>query len=136
MLVHGDTRRARRIFEKILRVAPELEHTRDCAKSQVNGLMDLHLDVVQRGPGFVRIALSHYYKHPSEDTIADPDMELLVHFHDGLAEALTYQDAFIYEMAYPEEGGPPDKRVHARLNVFLEQWLDNLIAQGHLLPRG
>ena len=54
----------------------------------------------------------------------------------GLAEALTYQDSYLYQAAYCEEDEPPDLEIHTRINVFLEQWLDNLAEQGHVLPRG
>jgi uncharacterized protein YqiB (DUF1249 family) len=131
-----DRNRTSRIFEKLLLVAPELKQTREFAKSCVPGFMDLNLDVLVRSEGFVRIALSHYWKHPSGDMIADPDMEVAVYFNDGLAEALTYQDTYVYEVAYPNADEPPDLAVHTRLNVFLEQWLDNLAEQGHVLPRG
>ena len=128
-----DPKRTRRIFEKLLKVAPELEGMRDHAVSKVPGVMDLSLDVLERSGRSMRIALAHYWRHPSGDLIADPDMEIAVFFDDQLAEALTYQDTFLYEAAYAEEGEPPDLQVHVRLNVFLEQWLDNLAAQGHLL---
>jgi uncharacterized protein YqiB (DUF1249 family) len=131
-----DPKRTSRIFEKLLRIAPELRETVECAKSTVPGLMDLNLDVLERSKDYMRIALSHYWKHPSGDLIADPDMEIAVFFNDGLAEALTYQDIFLYQAAYSDKDEPPDLVIHARLNVFLEQWLDNLIEQGHVFPRG
>jgi uncharacterized protein YqiB (DUF1249 family) len=98
--------------------------------------MDLNLDVLERSSGYKRIALSHYYSHPSGDLIADPDMEVAVFFDRELAEALTYQDAFIYEAAYNDRDSVPDPETHTRINEFLEHWLDNLIEQGHVLPRG
>ena len=131
-----DVQRTGRIFDKLIRIAPELRLTQEHAASRVPGLMDLNLDVLVRSDGFARIALSHYWKHPSGDLIADPDMEVAVFFHDKLAEALTYQDTYVYEVAYPKKGDAPDLEVHTKLNVFLEQWLDNLAAQGHVLPRG
>lgn len=131
-----DPQRSSRIYEKLLRVAPELPQIDGHAKSQVAGLMDLNLDVLARSPGYMRIALSHYWRHPSGDLIADPDMEVAVFFDDRLAEALTYQDVFLYEEAYPLGSELPDWPVHARLNEFLEQWLDNLAEQGHILQRG
>lgn len=65
--------------------------------------------------------------------IADPDMEIAVIFEDQLAEALTYQDTFVFEVAYAEEGEPPDPDVHGRLNAFLEQWLDRIAGEGHVV---
>lgn len=128
-----DPKRTRRIYEKLLKVAPELEGIRDHAVSKAPGFMDLSLDILERSGRSMRFALAHYWRHPSGDMIADPDMEIAVFFEDQLAEALTYQDAFVYEVAYAEEGEPPDLELHGRLNEFLEQWLDNIVAQGHIL---
>lgn len=128
-----DSKRTTRIFQKLLRIAPELSDTSEYAKSIVSGFMDLNLDVLERSQGYMRIALSHYWKHSSGDMIADPDMEIAVFLDGGLAEALAYQDAFTYEVAYSDGATLPDLAVHARLNEFLEQWLDNLAEQGHRL---
>lgn len=131
-----DPKRTRRIFEKLLRVAPELEGMREHAVSKDSGLMDLNLDVLERSGRFMRIALSHYWRHPSGDMTAEPDMKIAVFFDYRLAEALIYRDTFLYEVAYPEVNKPPDLAAHGRLNAFLEQWLDNLAAQEHVLGRG
>ena len=128
--------RTERNFKKLLRIAPELRQTKEYAKSKVAGLLDLNLDVLdvlEQSQGYMRIALSHYWLHHSNDMIPDPDMEIAVFLDDGLAEALTYQDAFTYEVAYLEGVTLPVFEVHTRLNEFLEQWLDNLAAQGHVL---
>jgi len=116
-----------------MRIAPELVDISEHAVSKVSGLMDLTLDVLEQSNGYRRIALAHYWRHPSGDMIADPDMEIAVFLNDEMAEALTYQDTYLYEVAYPVEGEPPDVTVHGRLNDFLEHWLDNLREQGHIL---
>lgn len=126
-----DPQRSRRLYDKILKLAPELVLVREHAVSKVSGLMDLNLDILEHANGYLRIALSHYWKHPSGDLIADPDMEVAVLLKNKVAEALTYQDSFTYEVAYPREGDLPDLEVHTRLNEFLEQWLDALAEQGH-----
>lgn len=131
-----DPQRSTRLYKKLLRVAPELRQTREYAKSRVPGLMDLNLDVLERSDKYLRIALSHYWQHPSGDLIADPDMEIAVFLDKELAEALTYQDTYIYEAAYSGGDVLPDFEVHTRINEFLEIWLDNLTEQGHVLPRG
>ena len=128
-----DSKRTRRIYEKLQRVAPELGDISEHAVSKVSGLMDLTLDVLERSNGYRRIALAHYWRHHSGDMIADPDMEIAVFLNDELAEALTYQDTYLYEVAYPDASEPPDVEIHARLNEFLENWLDNLCEQGHVL---
>ena len=128
-----DTQRGRRIFQKLLRVAPDLRDILLHARSSVPGFMDLNLDVLDRTPDYRRIVLSHYWQHPSGDMIPDPDMSIAVFFNWQVAEALTYQEALQYDQSYPDPDDAPDLEVHTRLNVFLEQWLDNLIEQGHVV---
>jgi uncharacterized protein YqiB (DUF1249 family) len=130
-----DPQRSRRLYEKLLKLAPEIDSVREHAKSKVPGFMDLNLDVLERGNGYLRIALSHYWQHPSGDLIADPDMEIGLHLEDRLAEALN-QDTFIYEVSYPRDGEVPELEAHTRLNEFLEHWLDNLFEQGHRFSTG
>ena len=134
-MIKLDRQRTKRIFEKLLLVAPELKQIEEHAKSTVPGLMDLNLDVLVQQHDYMRIALSHYWQHSSGDMIADPDMEIGVYWDMRLAEALTYQDMFIYEVAYQRDGGAPDLAIHTRINIFLEHWLENLAAQGHVLRR-
>lgn len=118
-----------RIFHKLLSIVPDLMTIVESGKSIVPGYMDFNLDILHRTPEQIIIALSHYYKHPSGDMIADPDMEVAVYPSREHAEALTYQDAYSYQSVLG--GGEVDARLQRDLNVFLSQWLTNLIEQGH-----
>ena len=128
-----DLNRTKRIFQKLMRIAPRLADIKNGAKSEVHGNMDLRCEILETGSDFRRIALGHYWEHPSGYIIPDPDIELSVFLDWELAEAITYRDAFKYEDAYPVMGEPPDLEVHPRINTFLDAWLGNLIAQDHLL---
>jgi uncharacterized protein YqiB (DUF1249 family) len=94
--------------------------------------MDLGFDVLQRSPDRLIIALSHYYKHPSGDMIADPDMEIAVFPSREYAEALSYQDSNFYHCIESPSGDVDDK-LRKNMNAFLSQWLTNLIQQGHCI---
>ena len=132
-----DLQRANRIFQKLLRVAPNLMDIKEYTKSKSSGYLDLSCDILESGRDYRRIALSHYWQHPFGDLIPDPDMEVSIFFDWELAEATTYRDVFTYENAYPVDGEPPDFSVHSRINDVLEQWLQNLADQGHVLvPKG
>ncbi len=119
------------IYHKLLDVIPDLMTIEEAGKSKVEGYMDLGLDVLHRSPERLLIALHHYYRHPSGDMIADPDMEIVVFPKLERAMALTYQDCFGFRAV--EHGGSTDKRCQRDLNSFLSQWLRNLIAQGHYI---
>ncbi len=128
-----DMNRSKRIYQKLIRIAPQLVSIKEYAKSRVDGYMDLNFDLLEVRQGYRRIALSHYWMHDSGDMIPDPDMEIAVYFDFELAEALTYQDWGRYDEAYTTQGEPPVQSVYLSINAFLETWLDALAEQGHML---
>lgn len=119
-----------RIYHKLLDVVPDLLTIEGAGKSVVDGYMDLNLDVLERTPTKIVIALSHYYRHPSGDLIPDPDMALAVFPGEERAEALSYQDLYSYTEVY-HEVGRANLKAKRSLNSFLNTWLRNLIVQGH-----
>ena len=119
---------------RLLEVVPDLMTIEEHGKSKVPGLMDLNLDVLSRTPSKIVIALSHYWKHPSGDMIADPDMEIAVYPALETAEALSYQDSYCYQRVHDGKN-QIDVRAKRDLNQFLALWLTNLIRQGHCIKR-
>ncbi len=100
-------------------------------KIKSSAFMDLNIDVIysSQNAKTYQIALSHYYEHPCGDLIPDPDMEIKIYPELHMAEALTFQDTYVYLQVYPE----PDKVnvcLKKQLNKFLIHWLKNLKAQG------
>ncbi|MBC3810104.1 DUF1249 domain-containing protein [Undibacterium aquatile] len=125
------------IYSKLLDVVPDLHTIESNGKSVVGGgIMDLCFDVLSRSDSKIVIALSHYYKHPSGDMIADPDMEIAVYPKRQVAEALSFQDATIYRTVYSSDRLIVDIRAKKDLNDFLNFWLTNLIQQGHSIKVG
>jgi len=118
------------IYKKIIKIIPDITTRTDAGKSKLSSdaLMDLNLDVLTRQNNIVRIALSHYYKQ-NGDMIADPDMEIVINTELNTANAMTYQDSMIFQSA-ERDGGISQKLVNS-LNVFLDQWLQNCIDEGH-----
>ena len=114
------------------------EKTIEAHKSKSGGYMDLNYDYLgirtndPREPApCYDIALSHYYKE-NGDMMADPDMEIRIYPAIRSAKALTFQMANppIYQEVYPEPGRYI-KQLRTDLNIFLNQWLQNCIDQGH-----
>jgi len=119
------------IYKNLIRIAPEiLKPDFEYRKLEAPGFMDLHVDGLVTNTDKIIVALAHNYRHPSGDTIPDPDMEVAIYPDRQRAEALSYQDFFGYREVYPEPGqvspGAKDE-----LNRFLDQWLRNIIEQGH-----
>ena len=118
------------IYKKLIQIIPDIATRKEAGKSKLSSdaLMDLNLDVLSRQKNIVRIVLSHYYKVNS-DSVADPDMEIIINTHLMTANAMTYQDSMIFQSA-EQDGGINQKLVNS-LNEFLDQWLQNCIDQGH-----
>ena len=116
-------------YRKLSMLLPSLPRIPEYSKSIVPGFMDLNLDCLEKNGRVYKIALSHYYKHPSGDMIPDPDMTMQVDTAAQTVEALTYQDIYRYDEVYID--GESDQSVRRSLNNFLSQWLQNCIDQGH-----
>lgn len=81
-------------YKKLLHLIPDLETASfEARKLKADGFMDLNIDMLYKEEDRTVMALSHYYKHPSGDMIADPDMEIAVYPERKMVEALSYQDA-------------------------------------------
>lgn len=130
------------IYKKILKIIPGLiEHIKEgkiagkSDKDPEGGLMPLNFDFLYYDKnGDPVIALSHYFKQ-NGDMIADPDMQIRLMPGKEMAEAMTYQDQFGYKYVYVEKEGRTfvNARQRKDLNTFLNQWLTNLIHQGHTI---
>ena len=118
------------IYKKLIKIIPDIATRRSAGKSKLSSdaLMDLNLDILSKKKNIIRIALSHYYKVNS-DLVADPDCELIINTELQTANAMTYQDTYIYQTA-EHDGGINQKLVN-ELNEFVDQWLQNCIDQGH-----
>ena len=118
------------IYKRLIRVIPNFHSIKESGKSEAPGFMDFNLDIFQRKGDVMRIAISHYYKHPSGDMIPDPDMEIIVNRKNEAAEALTFQDTYGYQEVYSEDGSC-NQSLQRSLDEFLLMWLNNLHEQGH-----
>lgn len=65
--------------------------------------------------------------------IPDPDMMVAVYNDRQMAEALTYQDSYIFTAVYSEDGNLVGDAELRSLNEFLHTWLGNLIDQSHMI---
>lgn len=97
--------------------------------SKATGFMNLHLDILAKDEHSTTISLAHYYEQ-NGDLVSDPDMEIKIYKY-GMAEALTYQDSYIFQRVYPEANKAIPK-LKKQLNTFLSLWLKNCIQQGHI----
>src|SRR5574337_1333585 len=107
----------RTIYRKLCSVIPNLpEHLKagtEYGKSALNktGLMDLSYDyILEEKPGEHLIALGHRYEQ-NGDLVPDPDMEIRVIPIKEIAEALSFNNAFLYQHV-ENEGKKNEKLQH------------------------
>jgi uncharacterized protein YqiB (DUF1249 family) len=122
-------------YQKLIQLIPTLLDTRTAAKLTAPGFMNLNVDILNRHHKKIVIALSHYYKHPSGDMIADPDMTIAIYIETESVEVLTYLDCFGFRTVYSADGMAYSPSTKKELNSFLGQWLTNLLEQGHTLEK-
>jgi uncharacterized protein YqiB (DUF1249 family) len=129
------------IYKKLMQVIPDLlKHIQDgkhhgkSEKDPKGGLMNLNYDYIgQDKKGNYIIALSHYFEQ-NGDMVADPDMQIRILPELEAAEAMTFQDQFKYQEVYPDKGDGKEyvyPKLKKDLNQFLNQWLTNILHQGH-----
>lgn len=90
---------------------------------QSPGLMDLNVDRLTENT----IAIAHNGIQ-NGDVMADPDMQIWLHPDHKEAEAMTFQNDYlgIYQEVYPEPG-KFNSKLKKELNIFLHDWLTNII---------
>ena len=86
------------------------------------GLMAFHVDRLQA----TRLSVAHNGIQ-NGDVMADPDVEITIYPERQEAEAHTFQNDYlgIYQEVYDE--GKPNVKLQADLNIFLHDWLTNII---------
>ena len=117
-----------RIFKKLERVIGDLSDIPAYMKFQAHGFMDLGVDRLYADEESVTIAMSHYFRQ-NGDMIPDPDMVIRIYPAMKMAEALTYQDCFGFRVVYTAHD-QINLKARKDLNVFLNQWLSNILGQG------
>jgi len=120
-------------YQKLIQLIPSILTMTEATQLISDGFMPLNVDILSRHHKKIVIALSHYYKHPSGDMIADPDMELVIYVEVKMVEVMTYQDCFGFRRVYSEDMSAVSPSIKKELNSFLGQWLTNLRNQGHQL---
>ncbi len=101
-------------------------------KSKLTGYMDFNIEFIHKDSTGYYLAMSHYYESGG-DLIADPDMKILVDTRNQTVQALEFQNGMYYRKVYDDtyKRRLVDDSEKKSQNAFLNQWLKNLIKQGH-----
>jgi len=121
---------ATRIYQKLMRLAPNFLHLRGAATFMADGhFAPINLEILEVSKGYRRISLKHCWNDSNGDLIADPIIVIAIYPDWEMAEALTYQDMFSQEAAYPNGDCNVNTKVYQAINRSLEQWLDLLLTK-------
>lgn len=93
----------------------------------------MNLNVISRSPSRLKICLSRYYKNSMGKDIPDPDVAIAVYPDRHVAEAWEYINAKGLTSVYSLDGGWVNIDARRYLNNLLNDWLGDLIAQGHVI---
>ncbi|HKJ23109.1 MAG TPA: DUF1249 domain-containing protein [Gammaproteobacteria bacterium] len=118
-------------YDRLLTLVPRLDELNGLVTASVNGLMDLHLEVLDRSRYTTTISLTHYLDHQGK-LIPNPYMRIRLYHDAKVAEVLAYQNQSRFKHEYPY----PNPKMHQRhekrqLNLFLAEWLTYCIARGY-----
>lgn len=116
-------------FNQLYDIAPGIiENRYTYLKLRSPGFMDLVVENLWNN----RVSLSHYYEQ-NGDLMSDPDMELIVDVENETVTATTYRqdNLMVYHEAYNDRT-LINPALEMELNGFLEDWLKNIKAQGHI----
>jgi len=120
-----------KIFHRLLDVIPDMLTIDGVGMSEVAGMMPLNFEVVSRTATKLIIMLCHNQRNESGNMVADPEMTIAVYLDRGIAEALTYRDAYMSNSVYSPDKSHIDILAKRVLNDYLHTWLGNLIVGGH-----
>ncbi|MFJ3059023.1 DUF1249 domain-containing protein [Herbaspirillum sp. NPDC087042] len=121
------------IYRKLLVVIPDLLTIDGAGRSKVKGLKTLNLNVISRSPSRLKISLSRYYKNSLGKDIPDPDVAIAVYPTSHIAEVWEYMNVKGLTSVYSLDGSWVDIFAKRHLNKCLNNWLGDLIAQGHVI---
>jgi uncharacterized protein YqiB (DUF1249 family) len=126
------------IYQKLQQIIPDLEQRMGTGAahgtSQIAPAkpMTLSLDYL-RADGDDHIVSLAYGFDVDGDIIPDPSMDIRISCRAMTAQALTFQNQYVYQRVHDEVDGEPfvNLRLRSDLNAFLDQWLSSCIEQGH-----
>lgn len=118
-------------YDRLLMLIPRLGDLHDPIKASVEGLTDLHLEIIDRSRYTTTIKLTQYLNYNGR-LLPNPHMRIRLYHDAKVAEVLAYQNQTRFKHEYPY----PNPKMHQRhekrqLNLFLGEWLTYCIARGY-----
>ena len=114
-------------YRQLMRIAPALRMLYGYHISQVEGCMDLHLEIQEQTPYTTLAHLTYFFPYRKEQH-SDPDALLRVYHDSRQVEVMTLK-----QHALPLNGGKQPATLVQKwhVNLFLSKWLNYCVEQGH-----
>lgn len=121
------------VFQKLLRLAPDLLTLETGGISRLPFNAPLYLDIHDQHPDRTIIFLAQYYRSSSGDLIPAPEMEIAILPSRHTAKILACHEPDGSRKVDGEGGSDERTQAERELVRYLDQWLDQLLAQGHCI---
>ncbi len=114
-------------YHHLLRLSPAIRELSGCYCSEVNGHIDLYLDVLEQTSYTTLVHLTYYFPQQGGST-PDPDATVRIYHDSRQAEVLD-----LLQSALPLKRGlhNPTLEQKWRANMFLSKWLFFCVQQKH-----
>ena len=129
-----------RIYEasyvRLRKLAPDLPACDRVMVSRVAGVLDLHLEVIERQPYTTSLVLT--YRFPDRDGfVLEPNARVNVYHDVRAAEIVSHSRRRVSRSVHPwTPGRMPEIDRKWRMNRFLVKWLRFCTHQGHIFLPG
>lgn len=120
-------------YRKLLQLIPTLHEIKTITKFTALGFMDLHIGVLNRHNKKLHLSISQFCEHPLGHMVADPCVTITVCSETETIEALTFQNYLSQRQVYRDDMTLVSPSVKMEMNLFLGQWLTNLLAEGQTI---
>lgn len=114
-------------YQKLFRLIPNLRSLKKIAIGKTHDKPALHLEILERNPYTLTIALSHCFKQQLSELLA-PAVKIRIYLDAQLAEVIRDNDRPAVNRVYQNPGLALEIQEYKwRLNYFLQKWLDHCL---------
>ena len=114
-------------YQKLFRLIPNLCTFETTAVGHNQNKPDLYLDVLERNPYTMTIALSHCFNRHLRQLL-EPGIKIRIYLDVQLVEVIRDHDRPSVDQVYKNPGSFREIQDYKwRLNYFLEKWLDHCL---------
>ena len=118
-------------YIRLRNLVPELDNMPDHVVSRIDGVLDLHLRIVERCKFTTTLNLTYYF-HDDDGSFPAPDMQVRMYHDAQVGEVISCgRRRGIRHAVYNRMFNTYTLSEKWRMNRFLQKWLGYCLMQGH-----